>query len=205
METRILYMPERYLAVEDIPGLPMVARDMPRQASGQYCTTRVRCQGRGIASVVVVNRGGWGERRRFTLAHELGHMTLDPATRVNVEKAAHRFASAFLMPAETVRAEIGRHRKSIGWGQFLDLKRIFGVSVQALAYRCKDPGIFGAPLFRQLFREFARGGWRSPPYQEPEVMPGKRPTRFESLCFRALSKGAISEARARGTSRPVSS
>ena len=86
------------------------------------------------------------------------------------------------MPAETLRSEIGKHRKSIGWGELFELKRIFGVSVQALTYRCKDLGIFGAPVVRQLFNEFRRRGWRSPPHEEPGAMPGERPMRFERLC-----------------------
>ena len=159
-------------------------------------SARVRREDTSVASVVVVNRDDWGERQRFTLAHELGHMTLETAPKIDDEKAAHRFAGAFLMPAETLRAEIGKRRKSMGWGELFDLKRIFGVSVQALTYRCKDLGVFGAPLVRLLFDEFTRRGWRSPPYREPGAMPGERPLRFERLCFRALAEGAISEAKA---------
>ena len=103
-------------------------------------TARVRRENKSIASVIVVNRGDWGERQRFTIAHELGHMVLDVTPKIDAEKAAHRFAGAFLMPAETLRAKIGKYRISIGWGELFDLKRIFGVSVQALAYRCKDLG-----------------------------------------------------------------
>ena len=159
-------------------------------------TARVRREDRSFTSVVVVNRDDWGERQRFTLAHELGHMALETAPKIDDEKAAHRFAGAFLMPAETLWAEIGKHRKSMGWSELFDLKRIFGVSVQALTYRCKDLGIFGAPLVRRLFREFTRRGWRNPPYREPGTMPGERPMRFERLCFRALAEEVISEARA---------
>ena len=65
--------------------------------------------------VVVVNRGDLGERQRFTVAHEIGHMVLDVSPKLNEEKAAHRFAGALLMPAETLRAEIGKHRNSMGW------------------------------------------------------------------------------------------
>ena len=159
-------------------------------------TAQVRGDDRGVASVVVVNCDDWGERQRFTLAHELGHMALAPAAKIDKEKAAHRFAGAFLIPAERLRFEIGKHRSAVGWGELFDLKRIFGVSVQALTYRCKDLGIFGAPLVRQLFNEFTRRGWRSRPYKEPAAMPGERPMRFERLCFRALSEEAISEAKA---------
>ncbi len=159
-------------------------------------TARVRREDRSVAPVVVVNREDWGERQRFTLAHELGHMVLDVAPKIDDEKAAHRFAGAFLMPAETLWAEIGKHRKSMGWGELFDLKRIFSVSVQALTYRCKDLGIFSAPLVRLLFNEFTRRGWRNPPYKEPSAMPGEKPMRFERLCFRALAERAISEAKA---------
>ena len=159
-------------------------------------TAQVRRDDRSVASVVVVNCDDWGERQRFTLAHELGHMAIETAPKIDDEKAAHRFAGAFLMPAETLRTEIGKHRKSIGWSELFALKRIFGVSVQALTYRCKDLGIFGAPLVRLLFDEFTRRGWRSPPYKEPDAMPGERPMRFERLSFRALAEGVISEAKA---------
>ena len=137
-------------------------------------TVRVRREDRSVASVIVVNRGDWGERQRFTVAHELGHMVLDVAPKIDDEKAVHRFAGAFLMPAETLRVEIGKRRKSMGWSELFHLKRLFGVSVQALTYRCKDLGIFGNPLFRQLFNEFTRRGWRNPPYKEPWAMPGEQ-------------------------------
>ena len=244
IEAKVLHLLERYLAVEELLGLP-VAWDRPREApwpvlhgpaeaehaarglrahwglgldpianlvdlseergikvisadlaSVDGLTARVRRDDGSAASVVVVNRGDWGERQRFTIAHELGHMVLDVAPKVEDERSAHRFAGAFLMPAETLRAKIGRRRKSMSWDELFDLKRIFGVSVQALTYRCKDLGIFSNMLFRQLFDEFSRRGWRSPPYEEPHAMKGEKPKRFERLCFRALAEGVISEAKA---------
>ena len=174
-------------------GIKVLLLDLP---SIDGLTARVRREDGSAASVVVVNRGDWGERQRFTMAHELGHMVLDAAPKVGEEKAAHRFAGGFLMPAESLRAEIGKHRKSIGWSELFDLKRIFGVSVQALTYRCKDLGIFSNTLFRQLFEEFSRLGWRNPPYQEPYDIPREQSKRFERLCFRSLAEGAISESKA---------
>ncbi len=159
-------------------------------------TARVRRE-RGVPSaVIVVNQAHWGERQRFTISHELGHMIMDVSDKQKEEKAAHRFAGAFLMPAETLRAEIGKRRKSMGWSELFELKRIFGVSVQALTYRCKDLGIFNDKLFRLLFDEFERLGWRSPPYEEPHAMKRVRPRRFERLCLRALAESAISESKA---------
>ena len=159
-------------------------------------TARVRRTGKGAVPVIVVNRKDWGERQRFTLAHELGHLVMEVAARVDEEKAAHRFAGAFLMPADALWEEIGKHRTSIGWGELFELKQLFGTSVQAITYRCKDLGIFSDTLFRRLFNDFTRLGWRTPPYQEPYARTGEEPKRFERLTFRALAEGAISEAKA---------
>ena len=181
--------------LSEVRGIKVISVDL---TGVDGLTARVRREDGSAASVIVVNQEQehWGERQRFTIAHELGHMIMDVAPKVDAEKAAHRFAGAFLMPAETLRAEIGRRRKSVVWDELFDLKRIFGVSVQALAYRCRELGIFSETLFRQLFDEFSRRGWRSPPYREPHAMKGEKPKRFERLCFRALAEGAISEAKA---------
>ena len=159
-------------------------------------TAKVRRLKEMFAPVIVVNADHWGERQRFTAAHELGHLMMSVNPALDEEKAAHRFAGAFLMPAETLWSEIGKHRKSISLGELLDLKRLFGVSVQAIVYRCKDLGIIGNSTYQALFQEFNQRGWRKPPYQEPLALPGERPSRFERLCFRATSENAISESKA---------
>ena len=154
---------------------------------------RVRRAGKNSVPVLVVNDNGWGERQRLTMAHELGHLVLEVAANIDDEKAAYRFAGAFLMPAEVLREAIGKHRTSIVWGELFALKQLFGVSVQALTYRCKDLGVFSQTLFRQLFHEFSRLGWRRPPYREPVSIKREIPRRFERLCFRALAEGAVSK------------
>lgn len=106
---------------------------------------KVRRKERDAARVIVIKRSTWSERKRFNLAHELGHMVIAPSGGVDEEKAAHRFAGAFLMPADVLRAEIGAHRSSISIGELVALKKRFGVSIQALAYRCKDLGIISQP------------------------------------------------------------
>ncbi len=147
--------------------------------------------------VVVVNAKTWGERQRFTMAHELGHLMIEARAGRDAELAAHRFAGAFLVPAATLRAYIGNHRRAISRGELLELKKLFGISAQALAYRCRDLEIISSREFRRLFRDFSRLGWRTPPYEEPFAMkPLARPRRFERLCYRALAEGAISQTRA---------
>ena len=146
--------------------------------------------------VVVVNRSEWGERQRFTAAHELGHVVLAVASPVNNEKAAHRFAGALLMPAEALFREVGRHRRSISLRELVVLKSLFGVSLQALTHRCKDLAILSQAMFRRLFDEYDRRGWRQPPYKEPLAAKGDRPQRFERLVLRAYSEAVISPSKA---------
>ena len=101
------------------------------------------------------------------------------------------------MPAESLWSEVGKRRTSVGLDELFKLKQLFGVSVQALTYRCKDLGIFNQTLFRRLFDEFKRRGWRDPPCEEPlAIREGEKPRRFERLCLRALAEGAISEPKA---------
>ena len=162
-------------------------------------TVQVRRAGGGPVPVMVVNSQDWGERQRFTIAHELGHMLLSVRRGLAnqaVEKAANRFAGAFLMPAEALWSEVGKRRTAIGWGELFLLKQLFCVSVQALTYRCRDLGIFSQSLFQRLFGEFERQGWRHPPYEEPFATKGEKPRRFKRLCLRSLAEGAITEPKA---------
>ena len=159
-------------------------------------TARARRTGKSPLPVIVVNANDWRERQYFTLAHELGHLVMEVAARLNEEKAAHRFAGAFLMPADALWAKIGKRRTSVSLGELLELKQVFGASVQAITYRCKDLGIFNESLFRRLFNAFTRYGWRTPPYKEPYARKGERPKRFERLTFRVLAEGIVSESKA---------
>jgi Zn-dependent peptidase ImmA (M78 family) len=174
-------------------GIKVLALSLPGTLSGLTCWVRRKHGGRVPA--IVVNTDEHGERQRFTLAHELGHMVLEVDRTVDVEKASHRFAGAFLMPAETLRAEVGKHRSTISIGELVLLKRYFGASMQAITYRSKDLGVISTATYSRLFEEFGRRGWRSPPYREPEPLPGEAPKRFKRLCYRALAEDAVSEAK----------
>ena len=159
---------------------------------------KVSRKGRDAARVVVIKKSAWGERKRFTLAHELAHMVLSVGGDVDEERAADRFAGAFLMPADVLRAEVGANRSSISIGELVALKERFGVSVQALTYRCKDLGIIRQSEYSKLFNTFTDRGWRRPPFQEPATMAPEKeePKRFERLCYRALAERVIGESRA---------
>jgi len=161
-------------------------------------TAKVRRKNGDPIPVIVVRKSAWAERKRFTLAHELGHMVMDVRQGVNAEKAVDRFAGAFLMPAEALWREIGKNRTTFSLGEFLRLKELFGASIQAITYRCHDLGIITDAAYRRLFQIFNEKGWRKPPFEEPgAVDPSKeQPARMERLCFRALAEGLIGESKA---------
>ena len=100
------------------------------------------------------------------------------------------------MAPGALRMEIGRRRTSIGWSELFSLKRLFGVSVQALVGRCRDLGIINEALFKRLSGDMSKLGWRRPPYREPQPIPREEPTRFERLCFRAMAEDVVTEAKA---------
>lgn len=173
-------------------GIKVLVVDSEENIDGLAAQVR-RSRGEPVP-VIVVRRGVHGERQRFNLAHELGHMVMDVQGDDKFrEKAAHRFAGAFLMPAEALWSNVGRHRSSIGWSELFALKQLFGASVQAITYRCQDLGIFPPSLSQRLFREFSRLGYRSAPNYEPNHLPEEKAGRFDRLCYRALAEGAISE------------
>lgn len=162
--------------------------------AGDGSLARMRGRADGAPPVIALNAGDTAARRRFAVARELGHMVLEVQPTADAERIARRFARAFLMPADTLRAETGARRRSIGWDELFALKRLFGVDTITLSRRCEELGIFGQILSRRLSAECTRRGWRGDPATEPGAREGEHPRRFERLYMRALSEGAVSEA-----------
>lgn len=175
-------------------GIKIIPLGLGERVSGLMC--RARRSGGGDVPVIVVNKDDTGERQRFTLSHELAHLMLDAPSGAKGEKLAHWFAGAFLMPAETLWQEVGKHRSELSIGELFELKALFKVSLQAITYRLKDLQIIGEPPFKRLFDHFEKKGWRKAPYPEPGTIPPERPDRFRRLCFRAVAEGAVSESKA---------
>jgi Zn-dependent peptidase ImmA (M78 family) len=176
-------------------GIKVLVVDSEENIDGLAAQVR-RSRGEPVP-VIVIRRGLHGERQRFSLSHELAHIVTEVEGDDRFrEKAAHRFAGAFLIPAEALWSNVGRHRSSIGWSELFALKELYGASIQAITYRCGDLGIFPPTLSQRLFQEYSRLGFRSAPDYEPNHLPEEIPTRFERLCYRALAEHAISEPKA---------
>jgi len=144
--------------------------------------------------VIVVKRSLPGDRQRFNLAHELGHMVLEPAEGVDDEKAAYRFAGAFLVPAPMARFELGHRRRTLHLHELHLLKHKYGLSMQAWVYRAKDLESISEAAATRMFREFRREGWHRVEPGDP--IPSEAPERMKRLVLRALAEDVISQSRA---------
>ncbi|RCK72745.1 MAG: Transcriptional regulator [Anaerolineae bacterium] len=135
-----------------------------------------------------------GDRQRFNLGHELGHLILDIAEGLDPESACNRFVGAFLVPAQVGRMELGSRRTSLDINELYLLKHKYGMSMQAWIFRAKDLAIISESVARKLFKLFRAKGWY---HHEPgEAIPGEKPLRMKRLIYRALAEDLISHSRA---------
>lgn len=146
--------------------------------------------------VIVVGKHWPGDRQRFTLAHELGHLILHGrlAKTLNEETACNRFAGAFLVPKESVFAALGHKRKWLEPQELMYLKQDWGLSMGGWSYRAFDLGILPKEHFQNLWRYFRAHGWKE---KEPDPQyPNEKTSLFQQLVYRALGEDIISEPKA---------
>ncbi len=122
-------------------GIKVLLLPLPAGVDGLTCLVQRPVQ--EAAPCIVVNQAATLERRRLTLAHELGHRLIDDASPAGAEAAAKYFASAFLMPAASVRQDFGNHRHAISPPELMPVKRGYRVSAAALLVRCERLGAQG--------------------------------------------------------------
>jgi Zn-dependent peptidase ImmA (M78 family)/transcriptional regulator with XRE-family HTH domain len=124
------------------------------------------------------------DRERFSGAHELGHLVMhtpEQAGSKSAEDQANQFASAFLMPADDIRAELP---SSAAWNQLVALKRRWGTSIGSLLRRSKTLGTMGDGTYQQAYRYMGTRGWRT---NEPGDLGAAEAPRL--LCQAALQAG----------------
>lgn len=140
-------------------GLEVVERSKLELHGREVSGLLLRRKGRTIA---IVNRDHHPRRRRFTLAHEIGHFLLHPVREAYVDDVggalarddrsaegtdlreieANAFAAELLMPEGLIREEVPSR-----FGLFFEEDRLtqlsdqFGVSKQAMTFRLTNLGL----------------------------------------------------------------
>ncbi|WP_345971935.1 XRE family transcriptional regulator [Sulfurimonas diazotrophicus] len=146
--------------------------------------------------IIVVSKNWPGDRQRFTLAHELGHLLLEKklGPKLDEEKASDRFAGAFLLPAIPLINRLGTFRKNIEIAELALIKEEFGVSMQTVFIRANHAGIINYFCSNNLWKLFKKNGWN---INEPgRDYPGEKLYVFKQLVLRALSEDLIVESKA---------
>ena len=139
-----------------------------------------------------------GARARFDAAHELGHLVLhrwigteeieDKSRLKEIEGEADRFASAFLLPRRSFPNEVYSPRLMA----FVDLKRRWKVSIQAMVYRCKDLGIFDDQQVTNLYKQISYKKWRTvEPLDGENGIPLEQPLLLGKVADLVIRSGAL--------------
>lgn len=110
--------------------------------------------------IVLGSDKGDHARSRFDAAHELGHLVMHGEQfwgMPEVEKQAHNFAAAFLMPRKDIAGELpGR----ADWPRFFELKKKWRVSIAALMMRAKTLGKMTEANYLTAIKAASARGWR---------------------------------------------
>ena len=145
--------------------------------------------------LLLVNSRTPADRRRFSIAHEIGHLVMHqaPGAGATQEKQADEFASALLMPAAEIRRDFDA--RPVNLARLLELKARWGVSMGALAKRAQQLGRLSDWAHRNVMVEMSVLGYRTsePGAFEPET-PARVRTTIEVLrAGKNMTDGEIAE------------
>ncbi len=122
-----------------------------------------------------------GDRVRFNLAHEAGHLCLHQVASETMEEEANRFAAEFLMPADDIKEEL----KDLSMFSLSRLKTKWKVSMAALLFRAGNKGLstISADSATELWIEMSRRGYRK---REPHTIEQERPALICTILGQAI-------------------
>ena len=133
------------------------------------------------APIVVRVAGKPGDRERFTLGHELGHICLHHQPADDFEAEANEFASEFLMPKD----DIFKSLRHMNLPKAAALKGKWKVSMQAIIRRAYTLDAISENEYRNLNRELSAKGYKK---REPVLIPSETPRLRNALLDRFIQK-----------------
>ncbi|CDZ92311.1 XRE family transcriptional regulator [Rhodococcus ruber] len=131
----------------------------------------------GANFVIAIARRDSGDRIRFTVSHEGGHLVLHTRSRPDSEQVreteANLFAGAFLLPEAPMRSDLSPDLTLLGYSK---LKAKWGVSIQALIRRSLTLGVIDQNRYKSLMIQLSSRGWRTNEpvevgFEEPRLVP----------------------------------
>jgi Zn-dependent peptidase ImmA (M78 family)/transcriptional regulator with XRE-family HTH domain len=138
--------------------------------------------------IIFLNKNLLGDRQRFSLAFELGHLLMHTFCIVpherDINHEANLFAAEFLMPAKDILKDF---KDGITLSLLGELKRKWKVSMIALLYRADDLGLLTANQKRYLVQQFNDQKIRRREPQQLDV-PKENPQLMRRLLADFMSK-----------------
>ncbi|MEV0154144.1 XRE family transcriptional regulator [Micromonospora sp. NPDC050686] len=133
--------------------------------------------GKSDPALVGYFSSGSGDRLRYTLAHEVGHLVLHTRRRnvADAEGEANRFAGALLMPKSRAQDVLS---SGITLRDLALQKSKWGISIQALIMRGAHLGLIDEQRKTSLFKQLSARGWRK---NEPVRVVPEEPALFARL------------------------
>ena len=142
-ETNLLSIPVEIIAIANFYGFPVYELDLKDNLSGLIISGNETISNYDTKKIIVVNKSDSFGRKRFTIAHELGHYILDgkpddcyahrdTGFYNQKEKEANIFASAILMPEDDVKKTIRNTASNYG---ILNKKKYADIFIQEISSR----------------------------------------------------------------------
>jgi len=128
----------------------------------------------GLPPIFFINSKSPGDRLRFTLAHELGHIVMHRVPTQDMETEADMFASEFLMPS----AEMKPLLSNVTLSMLANLKLYWKVSMASLLMKAHFLGKISEDGYRSLWIEMGKAGYKK---HEPYNIPSEEPTTLKKI------------------------
>lgn len=157
-ETGLISTPVQVVAMAHFYGFSVYESELDENTSGMIVVNDKPIKNFDTNRIIVVNSDHASTRKRFTIAHELGHYILKNRPQKcyahrdsnenysQEEKDANSFASALLMPEDDVRKYVNSYKgvaadDDIDFVLTLMVARKYDVSERAAEVRLKKLGI----------------------------------------------------------------
>lgn len=128
--------------------------------------------------IIVINKRMSNDRKRFTLAHELGHLIMHCSSEFPVpkyrdkEQEANEFASEFLMPTKAIRSSL----EGLMYRDLHSLKKYWLTSKSSIVRRAYDLNAINRERYMFFNIELSRNRERK---RESEIVSIDEPSIFE--------------------------
>ena len=134
--------------------------------------------GTRVQPIIFINRSFPADRKRFTLAHEFGHLIMHDNVNYNefnnIEDEANRFASEFLMPSNEIKSQLS----NLNIAKLVNLKRIWKVSMAAILHKAGDLKTITQNQSKYLWIQMSKKGYRR---KEPVVIEEEKSSLINEL------------------------